>query len=97
MLYSPLNNTKDLLQKSDCHNFESGCSLTSATQNHIFYAVVRSLAHYCKRSKIVFRWKSCFVIDSGFWYKHPKRFIMSVTNYEYWGEKIAGNAAKDKM
>ncbi len=35
-------------------------------------------------------------IDTDFWHKHPKRFIMPVTNYEYWNEKIAENVARDK-
>jgi DNA mismatch endonuclease (patch repair protein) len=37
---------------------------------------------------IVFRRKKVVVfIDSDFWHRHPKRFIMPVTNYDYWSKK----------
>jgi DNA mismatch endonuclease (patch repair protein) len=35
-------------------------------------------------------------IDSDFWHRHPKRFIMPATNYDYWSEKIVGNVATDR-
>jgi DNA mismatch endonuclease, patch repair protein len=35
-------------------------------------------------------------IDSDFWHRHPKRFIMPATNYDYWSEKIVGNVARDR-
>lgn len=45
---------------------------------------------------IVFRRKKVAVfIDSDFWHGHPKRFIMPVTNYEYWSNKIARNKERD--
>lgn len=47
---------------------------------------------------IVFRRKKVIVfIDSDFWHGHPKRFIMPVTNYEYWSGKIARNKERDKQ
>lgn len=47
---------------------------------------------------IVFRRKKVVVfIDSDFWHGHPKRFIMPVTNYEYWSNKIARNKIRDKQ
>jgi len=47
---------------------------------------------------IVFRRKKVVVfIDSDFWHGHPKRFIMPVTNYEYWSRKIARNKERDKQ
>ena len=46
---------------------------------------------------IVFRRKKVVVfIDSDFWHKHPKRFIMPVTNYDYWSKKIGNNVARDR-
>ena len=36
------------------------------------------------------------LIDFDFWHKYPKRFIMPVTNYDYWNKKIAGNVTRDK-
>lgn len=47
---------------------------------------------------IVFRRKKIVIfIDSDFWHGHPKRFIMPVTNYEYWSNKIARNKKRDKQ
>jgi DNA mismatch endonuclease (patch repair protein) len=47
---------------------------------------------------IVFRRKKVVIfIDSDFWHGHPKRFIMPVTNYEYWSNKIARNKQRDKQ
>jgi len=47
---------------------------------------------------IVFRRKKVVVfIDSDFWHGHPKRFIMPITNYEYWSGKIARNKERDKQ
>ena len=45
---------------------------------------------------IVFRRKKVIVfIDSDFWHKHPKRFIMPKTNIEYWSKKINHNVERD--
>jgi DNA mismatch endonuclease (patch repair protein) len=47
---------------------------------------------------IVFRRKKVVVfVDSDFWHGHPKRFIMPVTNVEYWSDKIARNKKRDKQ
>ena len=47
---------------------------------------------------IVFRRKKVIIfIDLDFWHGHPKRFIMPVTNYEYWSRKIARNKERDKQ
>lgn len=47
---------------------------------------------------IVFRRKKIAVfVDSDFWHGHPKRFIMPVTNCEYWFNKIARNKERDKQ
>lgn len=47
---------------------------------------------------IVFRRKKVAVfIDSDFWHGHPKRFIMPVSNYEYWSQKIARNRERDNQ
>jgi DNA mismatch endonuclease (patch repair protein) len=47
---------------------------------------------------IVFRRKKLIVfIDSDFWHGHPKRFIMPVTNREYWSNKITRNKERDKQ
>lgn len=47
---------------------------------------------------IVFRRKKVIIfIDSDFWHGHPKRFIMPVTNYEYWSNKIARNKKRDRQ
>jgi len=47
---------------------------------------------------IVFRRKKVVIfIDSDFWHGHPKHFIMPVTNYEYWSNKIARNKERDKQ
>lgn len=47
---------------------------------------------------IVFRRKKVIVfIDSDFWHGHPKRFIMPITNYEYWSKKIARNKERDRQ
>lgn len=47
---------------------------------------------------IVFRRKKVAIfIDSDFWHGHPKRFIMPVTNYEYWSNKIARNKERDRQ
>lgn len=46
---------------------------------------------------IVFRRKRVVVfVDSDFWHGHPKRFIMPVTNYDYWSAKIVRNKKRDK-
>lgn len=47
---------------------------------------------------IVFQRKKVIVfIDSDFWHGHPKRFIMPVTNIEYWSDKIANNKERDRQ
>lgn len=47
---------------------------------------------------IVFRRKKVVVfIDSDFWHHNPKKFIMPVTNIEYWEKKIRGNIERDKL
>ena len=47
---------------------------------------------------IVFRRKKVIIfIDLDFGHGHPKRFIMPVTNYEYWSNKIAQNKERDKQ
>lgn len=47
---------------------------------------------------IVFRRKKVIIfIDSDFWHGHPRRFIMPVTNYEYWSNKIARNKERDRQ
>jgi DNA mismatch endonuclease (patch repair protein) len=58
-------------------------------------------AHHVKgitgKPDIVFRrMKVAVFIDSDFWHGHPKRFIMPVTNYEYWSAKIIRNKERDK-
>jgi len=46
---------------------------------------------------IVFRRKKVVVfVDSDFWHKHPKRFIMSKSNTKYWKAKIERNIKRDK-
>jgi len=46
---------------------------------------------------IIFRRKKIVVfIDSDFWHKHPKRFIMPKTNTNYWINKINRNQQRDK-
>jgi DNA mismatch endonuclease (patch repair protein) len=47
---------------------------------------------------IVFRRKKLIVfIDSDFWHFNPKKFIMPMTNIEYWKEKIKRNIQRDKL
>jgi DNA mismatch endonuclease (patch repair protein) len=47
---------------------------------------------------IVFRRKKIAVfIDSDFWHKHPKRFILPQTNTNYWIAKINRNQERDKF
>ena len=47
---------------------------------------------------IVFRRKKVIVfVDSDFWHGHPKRFIMPMTNYQYWSNKISRNKERDKQ
>jgi DNA mismatch endonuclease (patch repair protein) len=46
---------------------------------------------------IVFRRKKIAVfIDSDFWHRHPKRFIMPKSNKQYWRKKIRRNKERDK-
>jgi len=47
---------------------------------------------------IVFRRKKIIVfIDSDFWHYNPKKFIMPVTNAEYWEKKIQKNIERDRF
>jgi len=47
---------------------------------------------------IVFRRKKIIVfIDSDFWHCNPKKFIMPVTNANYWKKKIQKNIERDKL
>ena len=47
---------------------------------------------------IVFRRKKLIVfIDSDFWHFNPKKFIMPMTNVDYWKEKIKRNIQRDKL
>ncbi len=64
-------------------------------KNRIYFATyVNSIIG---KPDIVFRRKKIAVfIDSDFWHKHPRRFILPKTNMEYWIDKINRNQKRDK-
>ena len=42
------------------------------------------------------RKKVALFIDSDFWHKHPRRFIMPKSNIKYWEQKIERNKKRDR-
>jgi len=45
----------------------------------------------------VFRKKKVAIfVDSDFWHRHPKRFIMPKSNLAYWKDKLEKNKQRDK-
>ncbi|MBU3912404.1 MAG: very short patch repair endonuclease [Candidatus Omnitrophica bacterium] len=61
----------------------------------IYFA--KNVSSIAGKPDIVFRRKKVAVfIDSDFWHRHPKRFIMPKTNVKYWRNKIKSNQLRDK-
>lgn len=61
----------------------------------IYFA--KYVASIIGKPDIVFRRKKNIVfVDSDFWHKHPKRFIMPKSNKKYWKSKIECNVKRDK-
>lgn len=94
------NLTKEQRRK----NMQNIRSKDTAPERKVMQELKRRKIYFAKyvasipgKPDIVFRRKKVTVfIDSDFWHRHPKRFIMPVTNYDYWNKKIARNVERDK-
>ena len=95
----------NLTQEQRRKNMQNIRSKDTAPERKIMRELRRMKIYFADHVKgitgkpdIVFRRKKVAVfIDSDFWHGHPRRFIMPVTNYEYWSEKIAHNKIRDKQ
>jgi DNA mismatch endonuclease (patch repair protein) len=95
------NLTKEQRQKNMRHIRSTGTAperavMEALKKKKIYFATY--VSKIMGKPDIVFRRKKVAVfIDSDFWHRHPKRFIMPVTNVEYWSKKIEGNRKRDKL
>jgi DNA mismatch endonuclease (patch repair protein) len=96
----------DDLSKEDRHkNMQNIRSKNTVPELLVMNELKRRKIYFAKhvdkifgKPDIVFRRKKIVVfIDSDFWHYNPKKFIMPVSNIEYWEKKIQRNSKRDKV
>lgn len=94
------NLTKEQRKK----NMRNIRSINTVPERLIMHKFRRKKIYFAKyvntiigKPDIVFRRKQVIIfIDSDFWHKNPKRFIMPKSNKKYWKTKIEHNVNRDK-
>ena len=57
----------------------------------------RNVKNLIGKPDFVFKKQKLIVfVDSDFWHRHPKRFVMPKSNTIYWKKKIRSNVERDK-